>query len=236
MTRRRITPTLGAAAAGLLGAWLAPAAVAFADSFDVNPGSADSVDPAYTVTPIIRVKGNGDRSSKYDRGSSGCERKPSRDISNSTLCRAARTSGTSMATNPRFRIRLRISPVASTRSLGSARWARSARCSTSTLKVPGGSSGVLPDGSVIATSPLAGTAYENVYSAIPSTTPGDPATVTDYLVNTTTNQTINLSGLVNDLGITDATNTTPALPDYITGSGRSNGHRRTGLPPLTIAL
>jgi hypothetical protein len=51
MNRRRITPVLGAAAGGLLGAAFLPAAVAFADSYQIipDPGSTEDVTSFYGV-------------------------------------------------------------------------------------------------------------------------------------------------------------------------------------------
>ena len=232
MTRRRFTLALGAAAGGLLGAALAPAAVAFADSFDADPGSS-SVDPAYTVTPIGQetVTGFNNMTAAPPAVNGSVQGYQPFDI-----MQGGKDLGTVYgyeSTSPYLAPNL---PGGISAEPGLSQVGPAGQVLYVDSQVPGGSPGVLPDGSVIATSSLAGTGYENVYSAIPSTTPGDPATVTDYLVNTTTNQTISLSWLVNDLGITDAINTTPALPDYITGVGDPTVTGVSGLPPLTIAL
>lgn len=236
MTRRRITLTLGAAAAGLLGAWLAPAAAAFADSFDVDPASTDPVDPAYTVTPIDGVEGETVTGFKNMLAAPPAQNGAVQGYQHFDIMQGGKDLGTVYgyeSTSPYLGPNL---PGGINAEPGLSQVGTASQVLYVDSDVPGGSSGVLPNGSVIATWPLDGTAYENVYSAIPSPTSGDPATVTDYLVNTTTNQTINLSGLVNDLGITDAANTTPALPDYITGVGDPTVTGVGGLPPLTIAL
>ena len=78
-------------------------------------------------------------------------------------------------------------------------------------------------------------AFVNVYSAIPSTTPGGADTVTDIFTNTITGQTIDLSRLVNSLGF-NAAHVTPVLPDYIKGVGDPTVTAIAGLPPLDIAV
>ncbi len=94
------------------------------------------------------------------------------------------------------------------------------------------STGALPDGTVISRTSSFGGTFVNVYSAIPSTTPGGADTVTDTF--TIIGRSIDLSWLVKALGF-NAARVTPALPDYIRGVGDPTITSINGLPPLTIA-
>lgn len=229
MTRRRITLALGTAAGGLLGAWLASASAAFADSLEVDPVSPS----VYTVTPVDpeTVTGLNNMTAAPPGIDGSLQGYQSFDITEGgkDLGTVYGYESTNPYLGPNF-------PGSIDAGLGPGP-ARVLYVDSDVEKLLGDSpgTGALPDGSVIATSSISGTAYENIYSAIPSTTPGDPATVTDYLVNTTTGHTMDLSGLINGLGF-DATNTTPALPDYITGVGAPTVTGVNGYPPLTIAI
>src|ERR1700759_2002827 len=216
MNRRRITLTLGAAAGGLLGAALGPAAFAFADDLSFDPASYtfDPVSPE-TVTGLYNMAntappgvsqsiqgyqlfdvndGRGPVGSFYAYESTAPYLTPHLDNANDALFSSEV---------------LYVSPDA-----------------------PGyqDPTGIAPTaGSVISTTGFGG-AFENIYSAIPS---GSTDTVTDTLKTPFGN--IDLSNLVNSLGF-DAANVTPTLPDHITSTDDPVITGVNGLPPLTIAL
>ncbi len=235
MTRRRIALGLGAAAGGLLGAALAPAAVALADSLDVDPVSysvdpvsANTVDPFASFSPVDPETVTG--LYNFYTAPPGCERNPS---GISGIQHFGRQH------EPRDLLCLRIHrTVSRSECLGDRRRPRFQQpgtlrrlwCSKVARRHPP-VTGPLPDGSVISTTWSFGHAFENVYSAIPGATPAQDV-VTDNLK--TPFGTIDLSHFINGLGF-DAAHVTPALPSYITGVGDPVVTAINGLPPLTIA-
>jgi hypothetical protein len=224
MTRRRITLALGGAVAGLVGAWLAPASVAFADSFDVDPGSAAADPASYTLDPVKPETVTGiynmyTAPPGINESLQGYEQFNVMDGSNDL--------GTVDAYEA-------TSPYLTPYLPGSGDALTSSQVIYVDSQVPGApdasSPGALPDGSVVSTTWSFGHTFENIYAAIPGATPADDV-VTDTLKTPFGN--IDLSSLVQGF---DASNVPPALPDYISGVGDPTVTSVNGLPPLTIDL
>ena len=228
MTRRRFTLTLGAAAGGLLGAALAPAVVAFADSFDADPGST-SVDPAsYTLTPVQpeTVTGIYNMFTAPPGVNESLQGFGQFDVTENGTDLG--TIDAYESTSPYLAPYLPVGTVAPISS-------DTSQVLYVDSQVPGApsSAGALPDGSVISTVWSNDHTVENVYTAIPQANGAD--TVTDTLTNTVTGKTIDLSSLMDKLGF-DAANVPSALPDYISGVGDPTVTAVNGFPPLTIDL
>lgn len=227
LNRRRIAYTLGAAAGGLLGAALAPAAAAFADDL-LDHASPITTDGFYTVTPNNpeTITGIYNMTTAPPGVNESIQGYQSFDVANggTPLGTVYGYESTAPYLAPHIDINNSL--------VGSQVLYVDSGVANLLGETPG--TNPLPDGSVISTTWSGGGTLESVYSAIPGAG-GAPDKVTDILVNTVTGQSFDLSWLVNGLGF-DAANVTPALPSYITGIGDPVVTAVNGLPPLTIAL
>jgi hypothetical protein len=229
MARRPIARTLVAAAGGLLGVACLSDAVAFADSFDIDPVSADAFDASsYTYDPVApeTVTGLYNMATAPPGVNESIQGYQLFNVYGSDLNTSVGTFYAYESTAPY------LTPYVSSPNY--------AFLNSEVLYIspdaPGytAPAGTAPTaGSLISISHSVGGEFENIYSAIPS---GGTETVTDTLE--TPSGSFDLSPLVNSLGF-DAANVTPALPDDdgITGVDRDPTIVAVnGLPPLTIAL
>jgi hypothetical protein len=219
MARRRITRTLVAAAGGLLGAALAPAAFAFADSYSFDLVSTDSVDPAsYTFDPVAPETVTG----LYNMHATP-------PAANESV-QGYQQFG---VTNDGGQVGSFDAYESTTPYLGPN---LDKQVLYVTYDVPGSgdpTGTAPPDGSVFSTSWSLGGTVENIYSAIPS---GSSDVITDTLK--TPLGPVDLSPLVQGLGNwadIDA-NVAPVLPTAITSAGDPVITAISGVPPLDIAI
>lgn len=206
------------AAGGLLGATVAPAAVAYADTPAIDPAAYSyDLDGKETITSLYNMT----------TAPPGINE----SIQGYGLFNALDSSG---ANDGSFYAYSSTAPYL-TPYLSDA---NSAIVSSQVLYVDSDVPGLheiganaLPDGSIISITHSGGGAFEAVYSAIPGV--GDaPDTVNETLITPFGN--IDLTNLVVGLGF-DAANVTPQLPDGFTALTDPTVTAVNGLPPLTIA-